>query len=241
MLRSSRPAVSSLSAAIPYVASRRTAPPGSVTLVSRADAVPCKAATDLAKGRAWSDTEEVTGSNPVAPTPILAGHGVAGVAPVALATWPGRTGAARRPRRRARLVLPGPSTRTSGPLTTTESSRDSRPSWPPTRHRAATPRQPTPLPERRRQRRDASLAAAWPPGRSGAASRPSPTRPRPPPTLPRRPPHDLRGGARTPVPPRAVDRAAGDGARPPGPHGTRLDPVVTATRRTELSPIAPPG
>jgi hypothetical protein len=30
--------------------------------------VPCKAATDLAKGRAWPDTEGVTGSNPVAPT-----------------------------------------------------------------------------------------------------------------------------------------------------------------------------
>jgi hypothetical protein len=42
--------------------------PGSVTLLSRADVVPCKVATDLAKGRAWPDTEEVTGSNPVAPT-----------------------------------------------------------------------------------------------------------------------------------------------------------------------------
>ena len=30
--------------------------------------VACKAATDLAKGRAWPDTEGVTGSNPVAPT-----------------------------------------------------------------------------------------------------------------------------------------------------------------------------
>ena len=41
---------------------------GSVTLVSRADVVPYKAATDLAKGRAWPDTEGVTGSNLVAPT-----------------------------------------------------------------------------------------------------------------------------------------------------------------------------
>jgi hypothetical protein len=40
----------------------------SVTLLSRADVVPCKAATDLVKGRAWPDTEGVTGSNPVAPT-----------------------------------------------------------------------------------------------------------------------------------------------------------------------------
>ena len=68
MLCSSRPAVSSLSAAIPYAASRRTAVPGSVTFLSRADVVPCKAATDLAKGCAWPDTEGVTGSNPVAPT-----------------------------------------------------------------------------------------------------------------------------------------------------------------------------
>ena len=68
MLRGLAPAVSSLSAAIPYAASRRTAVPGSVTLLSRADVVPCRAAKDLAKGRAWPDTEEVTGSNPVAPT-----------------------------------------------------------------------------------------------------------------------------------------------------------------------------
>ena len=67
-LPGSRPPVSSLSAAIPYATSRRIAVPGSVTLVSRVDVVPCKAATDLAKGRAWPDTEEVTGSNPVAPT-----------------------------------------------------------------------------------------------------------------------------------------------------------------------------
>jgi hypothetical protein len=36
--------------------------------------VSCKAATDLAKGRAWPDTEGVTGSNPVAPTTVLAGQ-----------------------------------------------------------------------------------------------------------------------------------------------------------------------
>src|SRR4030095_14804039 len=71
----SRRPVSRLSAAIPYAASRRTAVPGSVPLLSRADVVPCRAATGLAKGRAWPDTEEVTGSNPVAPTTILAGQG----------------------------------------------------------------------------------------------------------------------------------------------------------------------
>jgi hypothetical protein len=74
----------------------------------------------------FADTEEVTGSNPVAPTIILAGHGVAGVEPVALATWLGRAGAARRPRRRARMRLPGPSTRPSGSAITTQRSRSSR-------------------------------------------------------------------------------------------------------------------
>src|SRR4030095_506393 len=68
MLCSSRPAVSSLSAAIPYATSRHTAAPASVPLLSRADVVPCKAATDLAKGRAWPDTEEDGGSTPPAPT-----------------------------------------------------------------------------------------------------------------------------------------------------------------------------
>ncbi len=105
-----------------------------------------------------SDTEEATGSNPVAPTTILAGYGVAGVEPGPPATLLGRAGAARRPRRQARLVLLGPSIRTSGSAMTTQSSHGSRPRWPP-----------------------------------------------------------------------------GDGA---GPHETRLEPVVTAARRTEVSPIA---
>jgi hypothetical protein len=82
MLFSSRPPVSSLSAAIPYAASRRTAVPGSGTFLSRADVVPCTVATDLAKGRAWPDTEEVTGSNPVAPTtPALTSGDAAEVIP----------------------------------------------------------------------------------------------------------------------------------------------------------------
>jgi hypothetical protein len=42
--------------------------------------------------RWFADTEEVTGSNPVAPTIILAGHGVASVERIALATWLGRVG-----------------------------------------------------------------------------------------------------------------------------------------------------
>jgi hypothetical protein len=78
MLRLLVPAVSRLSATLPRAASRRTEAPGSVTLVSRADVVACRAATDLAKGRAWPDTEEVTGSNPVAPTIILAGQRAVG-------------------------------------------------------------------------------------------------------------------------------------------------------------------
>jgi hypothetical protein len=68
MLCGSRSPVSSLSAAMPYEASRRAAVPGSITVLSRADVVPWRAAADLAKGGAWPDTEEVTGSNPVAPT-----------------------------------------------------------------------------------------------------------------------------------------------------------------------------
>src|SRR4029453_18606452 len=62
------PPVSSLSAAIPYAASRRNAVPGSVAFLNWADVVSCEGARYLVKGRAWPDTEEVTGSNPVAPT-----------------------------------------------------------------------------------------------------------------------------------------------------------------------------
>jgi hypothetical protein len=47
-------------------------------LLSRADVVPWKAAMDLAKGRAWPDTEEVTGSNPAAPTIPSLSRGFAG-------------------------------------------------------------------------------------------------------------------------------------------------------------------
>ena len=56
--------------------------------------VPCKAATDLAKGRAWPDTEEVTGSNPVAPTTVLTGQGPVSAWPTALLTCGGRAAAA---------------------------------------------------------------------------------------------------------------------------------------------------
>jgi hypothetical protein len=71
MLYSSPPPVSRLSAAIPFATSRRTVVPGSITRLSRADVVLCRAARDLGKGGAWPDTEEVTGSNPVAPTTVL--------------------------------------------------------------------------------------------------------------------------------------------------------------------------
>jgi hypothetical protein len=46
--------------------------------------VPCKAARDLAKGRAWPDTEGVTGSNPVAPTNNALTSGNAGQLAVAM-------------------------------------------------------------------------------------------------------------------------------------------------------------
>src|SRR4029434_5038897 len=60
----------------PCASSCRTAVPDSVTLLSRTHVVPCKAAADLVKGRAWPDTEGVTGSNPVAPTnrPLTSGN-----------------------------------------------------------------------------------------------------------------------------------------------------------------------
>ena len=99
---------------------------------------------------------------------------------------------------------------------TTQSSRGSRPRWPPrTVPPAAPSRQPHPCPSAVASDRRPSRRSGLP-GRSGPAG----TR--------------LRSGARIHAP-RAVDRAAGDGA---GPHGTRLDPVVTAARRTEVSPIA---
>jgi hypothetical protein len=173
--------------------------------------------------RGFADTEEVTGSNPVAPTTILAGHGVASVEPVPLATWLGRAGAARRPRRQARLISPGPSTLTPGSATTTQSSRSSRPRWPPRTVPCGNLAPATPCPSAvasdRRPSRQSGL-----PGRSGAASPKAPPGPGPRPTLPRRPAHDSAAVPAT-MPPRAVDRAAGDGARP---HGTRLDPVMTA-------------
>jgi hypothetical protein len=111
--------------------------------------------------RCFADTEEVTGSNPVAPTTILPVHSVASVEPVALATWLGRAGAARRPRRRARLILPDPSTPTSGSGTTTQSSHGSRPSWPPRTVPCGNLAPATPLPQRSHQQQ-APLAAVWP-------------------------------------------------------------------------------
>jgi hypothetical protein len=50
----------------------------------------------------FADTEEVTGSNPVAPTTVLAGHSVVDPEPVSLTSWLGRAGAAPHPHRRAR-------------------------------------------------------------------------------------------------------------------------------------------
>jgi hypothetical protein len=145
----------------------------------------------LPLGWFFPDTEEVTGSNPVAPTIILAGHGVANVEPVALATWLGRAGAARRPRRRAHMRLPGPSPLPTGSAMTTHSSRGSRPDGRPARVPCTTSRQPTPYPSAvatdGRPSRRSGL-----PGRSGAASPRSTTRPRsaadaPPPAYTRPP------------------------------------------------------
>jgi hypothetical protein len=166
-------------------------------------------------GSRWfADTEEVTGSNPVAPTTILAGHGVASVEPVALATWLGRTGAARHPPRRACLVPPGPSIRTFGSAPTTQRSRGSRPYGRSTRCRAATSRAsqlpcPSAVPSDGRPPgglaclvgRPQPLAQA-PPGPGPPADAPPPVSTRPPQAVPASMPH------------RAVDRAAGDGVGP---------------------------
>jgi hypothetical protein len=143
---------------------------------------------------------------------------------VALATCLGRTGAARHPRRRARLVLPGPSTRTLGPAATTQSSRGSSPDG---RHtcRAATScfsQLPCPSSRQRQGVPRGGLAclvgrvqppAEAPPGQvRGRRSPAGSTRP------PQRCPHPcLLGLSTEPL----------GGA---GPHGTRLDPypVVSA-------------
>ena len=49
---------------------------------------------DMAKGRAWPDTEGVTGSNPVAPTTVVAGQGDVRARRTALLTCRGRAAAA---------------------------------------------------------------------------------------------------------------------------------------------------
>jgi hypothetical protein len=76
------------------------------------------------------------------------------------------------------------------------------------------------------------------PGRPGAASRRSTSRPR---SAGRRSPaglHTTSAAVPASMAPRAADRAAGDEA---GPHGTRLDPVVTVARRTGCPPSLPPA
>jgi hypothetical protein len=189
----------------------------------------------------FADTEEVTGSNPVAPTTILAGHSVAGVDPIALTTCLGRAGAARHPRRRARLILPGPSTRSSGPATTTHRSRGRRAQMAgphgAVRQPRASANSPAPAQSPATGRPRGGLAS-W--SVSAAASSPSTTRP----VRGRRFPaglHTTSAAVPASMAPRAVCRpsrwggAAGEGA---GPHRTRGDPAVTAARRTELSPIA---
>ncbi len=117
---------------------------------------------------------------------------------------------------------------------TTQSSHGSRPRWPPRTVPCGNIAPATPLPERSRQRQ-APLAAVWPARSVGCSLPPEHT---PAQVRGRRSPaglHTTSAAVPASRPPRAVDRAAGDGA---GPHETRLEPVVTAARRTEVSPIA---
>jgi hypothetical protein len=107
---------------------------------------------------------------------------------------------------------------------TTQRSRGSRPLGRPAVP-CATSRQPTPKPERSRQRQGAPAGGLVCRDRSGAASRRSTTRPRSAADAP--PPACTRPPQRCPQPwlLGVVDRATGDGT---GPHATRLDPVMTA-------------
>jgi hypothetical protein len=93
-----------------------------------------------------------------------------------------------------------------------------------------------PLPERSRHPR-APLAAVWPAWSVGRSLPPKHNlaqvrRPTLPAGL-----HATSAAVPASMPHRA-DRAAGDGA---GPHGTRLDPVVTVARPYRVSPIATTG
>ena len=110
---------------------------------------------------ALTDTEEVTGSNPVAPTTVLAGHSVVGPKSGSLTSWPGRAGAApssapsssltfqarplgRQARQRPRSVVAGPG----------HARRHPQVQEPHTAARA-------PMPRGSRQRR-ATLPPGWP-------------------------------------------------------------------------------
>ena len=186
-------------------------------------------------GERFPDTEEVTGSNPVAPTTILARQSAAGAKPGAPPAHLGRAGAARPSAPSSSLALPSPSTPASGSTTTTERSRAPA-RWQPRGGCGNVALQPAPLAWRRRWRW-APLRRSGLPGRSAAAAPPehNPARSAAdaPPLAYTRPPQ------RCPQPCLlgAVDRAARDGAGPPG---TRLDPVVTAAPAVPRSPPSPP-
>ena len=117
---------------------------------------------------------------------------------------------------------------------TTQSSRGSRPDGRPRTVPCGNIAPANSLPQRSGQRQ-APLAPVRP-ARSVGCSLPPKHHPaqvrgrRSPASL-----HTTSAAVPASMPPRAVDRAAEDGTGPPG---TRLDPVVTAARRTEISPIA---
>jgi hypothetical protein len=87
------------------------------------------------------------------PPPIVAGHSAAGAEPGALPACLGRAGAARPSPPARSVTLPGPSTRTAGATTTTDSSRAPSPGRQPRGRCGNLVLQPAPVPSRSRQRR----------------------------------------------------------------------------------------
>jgi len=96
--------------------------------------------------RVIADKDEVPGSSPGRPTPIVAGQSAAGSEPGALAASLGRAGAARRSPSARPVAPPGPPTRASGAATTTHRGRVPSPRTAATRRCSHRALQPAPVP-----------------------------------------------------------------------------------------------
>jgi hypothetical protein len=79
----------------------------------------------------FPDTEEVTGSNPVAPTTVFAGQNVVGARAGQLTSWLGRAGAARHPGPPSSWAFEASPLGPAGSTTTTQSSCASGAGQPP--------------------------------------------------------------------------------------------------------------